>query len=82
MGKRISKKWRSRARDIYIECDGDVEKCKEKFKQQYGSIMTILAILQILITLWELWSRKGIKTPTYTPSGDEPNWVDEDDDLG
>lgn len=79
--RRINKKWRSRARDIYIQCDGDVAKCEEAFKQQYGSLMAILTILQILITLWELWNSKGIKTPTYTPYAGEPDWNDEDDDL-
>lgn len=79
--RRINKKWRGRARDIYIQCDGDIEKCKEVFEQKYGSIMAILTILQILITLWELWNSKKIKTPAYQAYSGEPDWSDEDDDL-
>lgn len=77
--RRINKKWRAPARDIYIQCDGDIERCKAAFKQEYGSAIAILTILQILIALWELWNSKGIKTPTYNPSDEEPEWVDEDE---
>lgn len=79
--RRINKKWRAPARDLFIQCDGDIERCKAAFKEQYGSVMAILTILQILITLWELWNSKGIRTPTYTPYEGEPEWVDQDDEV-
>ena len=81
MRKRLNKMWRSRGRDIFIECNGDIEKCKAMFKRKYGSIATILLILQILLTLWEFWNTNGISEPPMAAAGDEPvDWDDSDED--
>jgi hypothetical protein len=79
--RKLNKKWRSRARDIFVECDGDIEKCKAAFKRRYGSLATFLLILQILLTLWEFWSSKGISEPPMAVADDEPvGWHDDDDE--
>ncbi len=81
MGKKLNKKWRSRGRDIFIECKGDIGKCKAMFKQKYGSLATILLVLQILLTLWEFWNSKGISEPPMAFGSDEPvEWHDNDDE--
>lgn len=80
MSKKLNKKWRSRGRDIFIECKGDIGKCKAMFKQKYGSLATILLVLQILLTLWEFWNSKGISEPPMAIGSDEPVvWHDNDD---
>lgn len=82
MRKRLNRQWRSRGRDIYIKCDGDITKCEAMFKQEYGSLATILLVLQILLTLWEFWNSKGISKPSIAIGSDEPiEWHSNNDQV-
>lgn len=81
MRKRLNKKWRSRGRDIFVACDGDIERCEAKFKQEYGSLTAILLILEILLTLWKFWNSQKISEPPMAAAVNEPiDWDDSDED--
>ena len=81
MRRKLNKKWRSRGRDIFIECEGDIAKCQAMFRQRYGSLTTILLVLQILLTLWEFWYSNGISEPPMAAASNEPvDWDDSDED--
>lgn len=79
--KKAKAMWRGRGREIFLECDGDIERCEARFKEKYGSAAAILLILQIIFALWEYWNRKGISNPSYHADPDEPvEWVPDAED--
>lgn len=71
MKRVLPRKWREIAREIFVECDGDIEACRNLFKQRYGSVAAILLILEILVTLWKLWKSLGIDEPPAFPMHEE-----------
>jgi hypothetical protein len=72
------------ARSAFIEHDGDIEAAKSAVfanPAKYGfDPMTILAILQIVITIWQLWKKRKTTHPPESFDDFEPTCELEDDD--
>lgn len=67
MRYRLRKSSRDKARECYIEAEGDPAKARKLYVQKYGSIFVIIQVLTILWQLWNLWHSLNVKDPGQEP---------------
>lgn len=66
--RRLSRKWRGVARELWVKHDGNIEACRDEFEQTYGNLAAILTIIQVVMFLWELWKKWKVAEPSEFPS--------------
>lgn len=80
--RRANRQIREVGRDVYVEANGDLKRCREIVEgnpDKYGFLGELLIVIQILLTLWEFWHSKGIKSPPASVQVGEPyDWEDND----
>jgi len=64
------------ARQAWIDSDGDIEIATRLFRNdpQITKLdpMTIIALIQIALTLWDWWKRRTVREPSVVAASDEP----------
>lgn len=84
MKRRIAKRWRSKARELFAKHGSDVRAIRADLREQYGSAATFLLIAKWVIFFIELWLKLGVTQPPETPSSEEMQHVEltDSDDSG
>lgn len=84
MKRRIAKRWRSKARELFAKHGSDVQAIRADLREQYGSAATFLLIAKWVIFFIELWLKLGVTQPPETPSSEEMQHVEltDSDDSG
>jgi hypothetical protein len=76
MKRRIAKRWRTKARQLYSRHGSDVQAIRAELREQYGSAATFLLIAKWVIFFIELWLKLGVTEPPETPSSEEAQLVE------
>lgn len=76
MKRRISRRWRSKARELFALHGSDVQAIRTDLREQYGSAATFLLIAKWVIFFIELWLKLGVTEPPETPSSEEMQYVE------
>jgi hypothetical protein len=84
MKRRIAKRWRSKARQLFALHGSDVKAIRAELREQYGSAATFLLIAKWVIFFIELWLKLGVSEPSEIPSSEEMQHVDltDEDESG
>jgi hypothetical protein len=71
---------RKLAAELWVESGYDVEKCKALWEERkHGfDIATALLIFQVMLQLWEWWSKRNKTEISEVPDADEPISWEED----